>query len=59
MSFTPDSSTQTPSHVIKTELVTQNAHNICTHKPLNINSPTVWRNPQANGAFVSIKIKLI
>jgi hypothetical protein len=40
-------------------IVTLNTHNIYTHKSLkNITILTVWKNLQANGAYVSIKSKL-
>jgi hypothetical protein len=59
MSFTLDSSTHTPSHVIKTRLVALNAHNVYIHKPLNnITSLAAWKNLQDNGAFVSIESKI-
>jgi hypothetical protein len=55
----PDSNTHNPSHVIKAELVTQNSHNIYTHKSLNITSLAAWKDLQANEAYVSIKSKLM
>jgi hypothetical protein len=32
-----------PSHVIKAGLVTLNAHNIYTHRPLNVTSVAAWK----------------
>jgi hypothetical protein len=57
--FVPDSSTNPAVLFIKTELVTQNAHNVCAPKPSNkISSPTAGYNLQVTLGYISIKNKL-